>query len=129
MVRFLLATTSLEPRLSTGDCHGLTTTISTPHGDSPNPVLFTIYQEAVLRHLRSRLPTLDVEYADDSVVKAITDVSTSAATVICVVCRARVDIQHGNMGPDEIRARTSGRAPPSSSTPDRRHPLATPHIE
>ena len=62
-------------------------------------------------------------------VKAIIDLCTAAAAVIRVVRRARVDIQHGNMGPYEIRARTSGRVPTSSPTPDRRHPLATPCIE
>ena len=34
----------------------------------------------------------------DSVVKAITYLSTSAATVTRVVHRAHVDVQHGNMG-------------------------------
>ena len=74
MIRFLLATTSLEPRLSTGDCHALASTVGTPQGDSLSPVLFTVYLEAALRDLRSRLPPrppaddrlpLDVEYADD----------------------------------------------------------------
>ena len=65
----------------------------------------------------------------DSVVKAITYLSTAAAEVIRVVRRARVDIQHRNMGPDEIRVRTSGRIPPSSPTPDRPLPFATPYIE
>ena len=37
--------------------------------------------------------------------------------------------QHGNMGSDEIRARTSGRVPPSLPTPDCQHPLATPYID
>ena len=73
MIRLLLADTSLEPRLSTGDCHAFATSIGTPQGDSP--VLFTVYLEAALRDLRSRLPTrpladanlpLDVEYADDT---------------------------------------------------------------
>ena len=73
MNRFLLAATSLEPRLSTGDCHAFTTMIDTPQGDSP--VLFTVYLEAALRDLRSRLPTrpptdaslpLDAENADDT---------------------------------------------------------------
>ena len=40
----------------------------------------------------------------DSVVKAITDLSTAAATVIRVVRRALVDTQHGNMDLDEIIA-------------------------
>ena len=74
MIRFLLAATSLEPRLSTGDCHAFASTIGTPQGDSLSPVLFTIYLEAALRDLRSRLPPrppadaslpLAVEYADD----------------------------------------------------------------
>ena len=74
MIRFLLAATSLEPRLSTGDCHAFASTIGTPQGDSLSPVLFTVYLEAALRDLRSRLPPrppadarlpLDVEYADD----------------------------------------------------------------
>ena len=43
MVRFLLAATSLEPRLSTGDCHAFASTIRTPQGDSWSPVLFTVY--------------------------------------------------------------------------------------
>ena len=34
MIRFLLAATSLEPRLSTGDCHAFASTIGTPQGDS-----------------------------------------------------------------------------------------------
>ena len=63
-----------EPRLSTGDCHAFASTIGTPQGDSLSPVLFTVYLEASLRDLRSRLPhrppadarlPLDVEYADD----------------------------------------------------------------
>ena len=75
MIRLLLADTSLEPRLSTGDCHAFATSIGTPQGDSLSPVLFTVYLEAALRDLRSRLPTrpladanlpLDVEYADDT---------------------------------------------------------------
>ena len=75
MIRFLLADTSLQPRLSTGDCIAFATTIGTPQGDSLSPVLFTVYLEAALRDLRSRLPTrppedaallLDVEYADDT---------------------------------------------------------------
>ena len=75
MIRFLLAATSLEPRLSTGDCHAFASTIGTPQGDSLSPVLFTLYLEAALRGLRSRLPPrphaaddrllLDVEYAHD----------------------------------------------------------------
>ena len=74
MIRFLLSATSLEPRLSTGDCHAFASTIGTPQGDSLSPVLFTVYLEAPLRDLRSRLPPrppadarlpLDVEYADD----------------------------------------------------------------
>ena len=74
MICFLLAPTSLEPRLSTGDCHAFASTIGTPQGDSLSPVLFTVYLEAALRDLRSRLPPrppaddrlpLDVEYADD----------------------------------------------------------------
>ena len=73
MIRFLLAATSLEPRLSTGDCHAFASTIGTPQGDSFSPVLFTVYLEAALRDLRSRLPPrppvdamlpLDVEYED-----------------------------------------------------------------
>ena len=74
MIRFLLAATSLEPCLSTGDCHAFASTIGTPQGDSLSAVLFTIYLEAALRDVRSRLPPrppadaklpLDVEYADD----------------------------------------------------------------
>ena len=74
MIRFLLAATSNEPRLSTGDSHAFASTIGTPQGDSLSPVLFTFYLEAALRYLRSRLPLrhsaddmspLDVEYADD----------------------------------------------------------------
>ena len=74
MIRFLPAATSLEPRLSTGECHAFASTIGTPQGDSLSPVLFTVYLEAALRDLRSRLPPrppadarlpLDVEYADD----------------------------------------------------------------
>ena len=74
MIRFLLATTSLEPRLSTGECHAFASTIGTPQGDSMSPVLFTVYLEAALRDLRSRLPPIPpadarlplvVEYADD----------------------------------------------------------------
>ena len=74
MIRFLLAATSLEPRLSTGDCHAFASTIGTPQGDSLSPVLFTVYLEAALRDVRSRLPPrppadvrlpLAVEYADD----------------------------------------------------------------
>ena len=75
MIRLVLADTSLEPRLSTGDCRAFATSIGTPHGDSLSPVLFTLYLEAALRDLRSRLRTrplvdanvpLDVEYADDT---------------------------------------------------------------
>ena len=75
MIRFLLADTSLQPCLSTGDCLAFATTIGTPQGDSLSPVLFTVYLEAALRDLRSRLPTRppedaalphDVEYADDT---------------------------------------------------------------
>ena len=75
MIRFLLADTSLQPRLTTGDCMAFATNIGTPQGDSLSPVLFTVYLEAALRDLRSRLPTrppedaalpLDVEYADDT---------------------------------------------------------------
>ena len=74
MIRFPLAATSLEPRLSTGDCLAVASTVGTPQGDSLSPVLFTVYLEATLRDLRSRLPPrppaddrlpLDVEYADD----------------------------------------------------------------
>ena len=74
MIRFLLAAMSLEPRLSTGDCHAFASTVGTPQSDSLSPVLFTVYLEAALRDLRSRLPPrppaddmlpLDVEYADD----------------------------------------------------------------
>ena len=53
MIRFLLAATSLEPRLYTGDCHAFASTIGTPQGDSLSPVLFTVYLEAALRDLRS----------------------------------------------------------------------------
>ena len=56
MIRFLLAATSLEPRLSTGDCHAFASTIGTPQCDSLSPVLFTVYLEAALRDLRPRLP-------------------------------------------------------------------------
>ena len=42
MIRFLLAATSLEPRLSTGECHAFASTIGTPQGDSLSPVLFTV---------------------------------------------------------------------------------------
>ena len=65
----------LEPRLSTGDCRAFATSIGTPQGDSLSPVLFTVYLEAALRDLWSRLLTLpladanlplDVEYADDT---------------------------------------------------------------
>ena len=38
MIRFLLAATSLEPRLSTGDCHAFASTVGTPQGDSLSPV-------------------------------------------------------------------------------------------
>ncbi len=74
MILFLLAATSLGPRLSTGDCHAFASAIGTPQGDSLSPVLFTVYMEVALRDLRSRLPPrppadarlpLDVEYADD----------------------------------------------------------------
>ena len=74
MIRFLLAATSLVPRLSTGDCHAFASMIGTPQGDSLSPVLFAVYMEAALRDLRSRFPPrppaharlpLDVEYADD----------------------------------------------------------------
>ena len=74
MIHFLLAATSLEPRLSTGECHAFASTIGTPQGDSLSPVLFTVYLEASLLDLQSRLPPrphadarlpLDVEYADD----------------------------------------------------------------
>ena len=74
MIRFLHAATSLEPRLSTGDCYAFASTIGIPQGDSLSTVLFTVYLEAALRDLRSRLlprpPAddrlpLDVEYADD----------------------------------------------------------------
>ena len=75
IIRLLLADTSLEPRLSTGECHAFATSIGTPQGDSLSPVLFTVYLEAALQDLRSRLPMrpqtdanllLDVEYADDT---------------------------------------------------------------
>ena len=85
MIQFLLADTSLYPRLSTGDCLAFATTIGTPQGDSLSPVLFTVYLEA-LRDLRSRLPTrppedaalpLDVEYADDTDFITVHHCSTS----------------------------------------------------
>ncbi|MEG7521964.1 MAG: reverse transcriptase domain-containing protein [Chromatiales bacterium] len=65
MICFLLAATSHEPRLSTGDCHSFVTSIGTPQGDS---------LEAALRDLRSRFAArppadatllLDIEYTDD----------------------------------------------------------------
>ena len=56
MIRFLLAATSLEQRLSTGDCHAFASTIGTPQGDSLSPVLFTVYLEAALPYPRSRFP-------------------------------------------------------------------------
>ena len=56
MIRFLIAATSLEPRLSTGDCHAFASTIGTPQGDSLSPVLFTVYLETALRDLRPLLP-------------------------------------------------------------------------
>ena len=74
MIRLLVTDTSLEPRLSTGECHAFATSIGTPQGDSLSPVLFTLYLETYLRDLRLRLPVrpladsnlpLDVEYADD----------------------------------------------------------------
>ena len=59
MIRFLLAATSLEPRLSTGECHAFASTIGTPQGDSLSPVLFIVYLEVALRDLRSRAFRLD----------------------------------------------------------------------
>ena len=58
-IRFLLAAMSLEPRsprLSTGDCHAFTSTLGTPQCYSLSPVLYTIYLEAALRDLHSRIP-------------------------------------------------------------------------
>ena len=46
MIRFLLAATSLEPRLSTGDCHAFASTIGTPKGDSLSPVRPSITSSA-----------------------------------------------------------------------------------
>ena len=74
IIRFLLAETSLEPRLQRGTCDPFATTIGTPQGDSLSPVLFVVYLEAALRDLRRKLQTrnirysglpLDVAYADD----------------------------------------------------------------
>ena len=56
MIRFPLADRSLEPCLSTGDCHAFASMIGTPQGDSLSPVLFTVYLEAALRDVRPRLP-------------------------------------------------------------------------
>ena len=75
MIRLLLADTSPELRLPIGECHAFATSIGTPVGDSLSPVLFTVYLDAALRDLRSRLLMrpltdanlpLDVEYADDT---------------------------------------------------------------
>ena len=74
IIRFLLAETSLEPRLQRGTCDPFNTTIGTPQGDSLSPVLFVVYLEAALRDLRRKVQTrnnrdiglpLDVAYADD----------------------------------------------------------------
>ena len=72
---FLLADTSPELSLPSGDCHAFATTIGTLQCDSLSSVLFTVYLEAALRDLRSRLPICpqadavlppDVEYTDDT---------------------------------------------------------------
>ena len=43
MIRFLLADTSLQPRLSTGDCLAFATTIGTPQGDSLSPAYCSLF--------------------------------------------------------------------------------------
>ena len=60
MVHFLLAATSLQPRLSTGDCHAFASTIGTTQGDSLSPVLFTVYLEAALRDNEWRIIIVSV---------------------------------------------------------------------
>ena len=42
-IQLILADTSLEPRLSTGDYHAFATSIGMQHGDGLSPVLFTVY--------------------------------------------------------------------------------------
>ena len=50
MIRFLLAATSLEPRLSTGDCHAFASTIGTPQGDSlRSGVVYSLHGSSPLR--------------------------------------------------------------------------------
>ena len=102
MIRFLLAATSLEPRLSTEECIAFATTIGTPQGDSLSPVLFTIYLEAALRDLRSRLPPrppadtalpLDVEYADDTDFVSTSRPFLNAIQRIAPACLAEWSLQ------------------------------------
>ena len=102
MIRFLLAATSLEPRLSTEECLAFATTIGTPQGDSLSPVLFTIYLEAALRDLRSRLPPrppadtalpLDVEYADDTDFVSTSRPFLNAIERIAPACLAEWSLQ------------------------------------
>ena len=114
MIRFLLAATSLEPRLSTGDCHAFASTIGTPQGDSLSPVLFTVYLEAPLRDLRSRLPPrppadarlpLDVEYADDIDFISYSRPYHNEKARIAPDCLAEWSLQiNGHLGLDENRA-------------------------
>ena len=102
MIRFLLAATSLEPRLSTEECLAFATTIGTPQGDSLSPVLLTIYLEAALRDLRSRLPPrppadtalpLDVEYADDTDFVSTSRPFLNAIERIAPACLAEWSLQ------------------------------------
>ena len=75
VISVLLEDTSLQPRLSTSECHVFVTAIGTPQDDSSSPVLLTVYLKVAFRGLRSRLPMgppadasfpFDVEYAHNT---------------------------------------------------------------
>ena len=75
VISVFLADTSLQPRLSTSQCHVFVTAIGTPKDESDRTVLLTDEMDVALRGLRWRLPTrppadasfpFDVEYADDT---------------------------------------------------------------
>ena len=74
MIRLLLADTTLEPRLVKGRCTAFNTTIGTPQGDSPSPVLFVMYLESALCDIQQMIPQhpltdvdlpLDIAYVDE----------------------------------------------------------------
>ena len=69
MIRLLLAVSSLEPRLSTGNYHSFATTISTPQGDSHSQVLFTSKRhtsDRVSRHAHQPTPPYNTDFVNCS---------------------------------------------------------------